>query len=147
PPNPNDRHFERDGFKPLLQPVYSISSNRNKAEDAAVTDRAAVDFDDILSTLPLGFVVMNSDSKILYSNKAAPVRINSDGNRSLELLFDNNDDLKKWVKECTERSVHAEKVWLRIANKIPGEENRKIYDISATYQKGKSAEVILTLLD
>lgn len=147
PPNPNDRHFERDGFKPLLQLVYTISSKRNNLDEDKNTDQPKVDFDDALATLPVGFVVMNADGKILYANKAAPVRIDQEGNTALELLFEQSDSLTKWIKECTEHSVHAEKVWQRIANKIPGEENRKIYDISASYQKGKSAEIILTLLD
>lgn len=147
PPNPNDRHFERDGFKPLLQLVYSISSKRGQAGDTEVENKPRLDFDDILATLPVGFVAMNADGKIVYANKAAPVRIDPEGGTSLELLFDKNDDLTTWVKECSEHSVHAEKIWQRIANKIPGEENRKIYDISASYQKGKSAEVILALLD
>src|SRR5690606_4235292 len=84
---------------------------------------------------------------ITYANNAAPVRIDSDGNSSLDLLFDTNDNLDKWLDECSKRSVHAEKIWQRVANKVPGEEGRKIYDISATYQKGKATEVTLTLLD
>lgn len=148
PPNPNDRHFERDGFKPLLQLVYTISANREapvNSEDEA--GRPTVNFNDALATLPVGFVVLNQDRKIVYANKAAPVRVDSDGNSNLELLFDLNDDLNTWLEKCSEKSVQAEKIWQRVANKIPGEENRKIYDVSASYQKGKSAEVILTLLD
>lgn len=147
PPNPNDRHFERDGFKPLLQLVYTISSKRGQPSEDEADSKPKVDFDDILSTLPVGFIAMNAEQRIIYANKAAPVRVDSDGNSSLELLFDKNDDLEKWIKECSEHSVHAEKIWQRIANKIPGEEDRKIYDISATYEKGKAAEVVLTLLD
>lgn len=147
PPNPNDKHFERDGFKPLLQLVYAISSGRAAPNDAVDTSQKTVNFDDVIATLPVGFVVMDQNREITYANKAAPVRIDSDNNTSLELLFDKNDDLTTWLNECSERSVHAEKIWQRIANKIPGEEGRRIYDISATYQKGKDAEVVLTFLD
>src|SRR5690606_7324869 len=93
------------------------------------------------------FVILDQNRSIIYANKAAPVRTDTEGKSSLELLFDKTDDLNTWLDECSERSVQAEKVWLRIANKIPGEENRKIYDINASYQKGKTGEVILTLLD
>lgn len=148
PPNPNDRHFERDGFKPLLQLVYSISAKRDAPEGEGTEDgKPAVSLGDALATLPVGFVILDQNRKIVYANKAAPVRIDSDGNSSLELLFDNRDNLDAWLDECSERSVQSEKIWQRIANKVPGEENRKIYDINATYQKGKAAEVILTFLD
>ncbi len=149
PPNPNDSYFEHDGFKPLLQLVYSISADRavaNKIKDE-VDAKPDVNLGDALATLPVGFVILDQNRKIIYANKAAPVRTDSDGNSSLELLFDQNDNLDKWLNECSERSVSAERIWQRIANKIPGEENRKIYDISATYQKGKVGEVILALLD
>lgn len=146
PPNPNDRHFERDGFKPLLQLVYTISS---KQDSPAKTEgkKSGVNFSDTLAGLPIGFVMMDGNLHISYANKAAPVRLDKDGISRLELLFDPKDSLEAWVQKCKENSVHAEKMWQRVANKIPGEENRKIYDISATYEKGRSPEVVLTLLD
>ena len=147
PPNPNDRHFERDGFKPLLQLVYSISADRPQASTSEDESTSSVNLADVMANLPVGFIVLNQERQVVYANKAAPVRVDSDGNSSIELLFDKNDDLDTWLNECGERSVQAEKTWLRVANKIPGEENRKIYDISATYQKGKSTEVVLALLD
>jgi signal transduction histidine kinase len=149
PPNPNDSHFERDGLKSLLQLVYNISADRTvtdktKNETDIKTD---VNLADALASLSVGFVILDEHRKIIYANKAAPVRTDPSGNSILELLFDQNDDLNKWLDECSERSVTAERIWQRIANKIPGEENRKIYDISASYQKGKAGEVILALLD
>lgn len=146
PPNPNDKHFERDGFKPLLQLVYSVSAERIDPS-RPTSEEPAVDLDAALSSLPVGFVVFDEDRNIIYANEAAPIRIDSDGNKSLELIFDKSDNLESWIDERHEKDVHAEKIWRRIPNKIPGEENRKIYDISASYQKGRAAEVILTLVN
>lgn len=148
PPNPNDRHFERDGFKPLLQLVYSISSQRITEDNTEETSaKPVVDLASILATLPVGFVVLNSERSIIYANQAAPVRIDQNGNTSLELLFDAKDSLDTWLRDKAEHSVHAEKIWQRIANKIPGEENRKIYDVTAAYDKGREGEVVLTFID
>lgn len=148
PPNPNDSHFERDGFKPLLQLVYSSSSGGATLDQAKETNlKSDVNLAEALASLSVGFVILDQNRKIIYANKAAPVRTDPEGNSILELLFDQNDTLNTWLDECSERSVTAERIWQRIANKIPGEENRKIYDISATYQKGKAGEVILALLD
>lgn len=147
PPNPNARHFEREGFKPLLQLVYSISAERDKdSSDTSATERT-IDLDAALSTLPVGFIVLDTNRQIIYANKAAPVRTGKNGENVMELLFDKNDNLDTWLDECKERAVHADRFWPRIANKIHGEEGRKIYDINASYQKGKQAEVIITLLD
>lgn len=148
PPNPNDRHYERDGLKPLLQLIYSVSAGRDgSGKEAEAATQPSINLPDVLATLPVGFIALSQDRTVAYANKAAPVRVDSDGNTHIELLFDAHDDLDAWLNECSERSVQAEKLWLRVPNKIPGEENRKIYDVSATYQKGKSAEVVLTLID
>ena len=144
PPNPNDRHFERDGFKPLLQLVYTISANRDSGEEKV---KQAVDFDTVLSDLPAGFIVLNSERQVIYANKTAPVRIDTNGATVVDLLFDTHDDLSTWIDECSSRTVKADRIWTRVANRIPGEENRRIFVISASYQKGRTAEVILTLID
>lgn len=146
PPNPNDRHFERDGFKPLLQLVYTISANRDSETNPKTTEQA-VDLGIALADLSVGFIILSPERKVLYANKAAPVRTDTDGNTLIDLLFEKNDDLNKWIDDCADRAVKADRIWRRVANKIPGEENRKIYDISASYQKGREAEVVLTLLD
>lgn len=145
PPNPNDRHFERDGFKPLLQLIYSISANQSSPESDK--PEPIVDLSAALSTLPVGFVMMDKDRKIIYANQNAPVRIDPSGEQTLELIFDKNNTLNDWLDQCSERDVQAEKMWIRIASKVPGEENRKVYDMSASYQRGKTAETVLTLID
>jgi two-component system phosphate regulon sensor histidine kinase PhoR/two-component system sensor histidine kinase VicK len=146
PPNPNSREFEKDGFKPLLQLIYTLSANREKTSESEAAGHA-VDVASALSALPVGFIILDSNRKVIYANKNAPVRTDQNGNDVIDLLFDKNDDLDKWLDECNERAVQAERIWPRIANKIPGEEGRKIYDISASYQKGKQSEVVLTLLN
>jgi len=55
--------------------------------------------------------------------------------------------LAEWLKDCEEHAVHAEHTWQRVPNKLIGEENRKIYDITASYQKGSEAEVVLMLFE
>lgn len=147
PPNPNDKHYERDGLKPLLQLIYSVSSERASGGNNGDEVNPQVNIDEALATLPVGFIALNQERQVIYANKAAPIRVDSDGNQNIELLFDKSDDLNAWIDKCSQSSVQAEKIWQRISNKIPGEEGRKIYDISASYQKGKKAEVILTLID
>lgn len=144
PPNPNAKHFESDGFKPLLQLIYSLSSGRGA--DTEKTDEA-VNLDSALSTLPVGFIVLDKDRKVIYFNESAPIRTDTNGENVIDLIFENNNSLDSWIESCQDKEVKAEKQWVRIANKIPGEEGRKIYDISASYQKGKEAEVVITLFN
>lgn len=149
PPNPNAKHFERDGFKPILQLIYELAAKNKGGEDAKNTlgERPAADFSAALDNASAGFIIMKSDGSVTYANKNAPIHINPEGDKEIELIFDDKPSLQDWLKECEESAVHAEKNWQRVPSKRIGEEDRKIYDISASYQKGSTAEVVLTLFD
>jgi signal transduction histidine kinase len=150
PPNPNARHFERDGFKPLLQLIYELASDKDRQEEAeekAAKSSPATDFATALNNTSAGFIIMNAKQDILYANAHAPVHATPEGNQVIDLLFDDDVTLEAWLKDCEDNAVHAEHTWSRIPNKITGEEDRKIYDVTASYQKGSEAEVVITLFE
>lgn len=146
PPNPNAKHFERDGFKPVLQTIYELASS-SKSQDAVPAQKQAVDLSAAMEHTSTGLIILNSERKVIYANKTAPVHYTKEGEQMVDLIFDDDTSLESWLDECEERAVHAEHTWRRVANKLTGEEDRKIYDIAASYQKGSEAEVILTLIE
>lgn len=141
PPNPNDKRFEKSGFKIVLQTIYQMASK----EAPAITPSLLIE--KALNETICGFVVMNHERKITYSNKAAPLDISQDNLSSLRLLFNGQDTLDTWLDECDKTTVHAEKTWSRIPDKLPDEENRRFFDVIASYDKGAESEVVLTLID
>lgn len=146
PPNPNAQRFERDGFKPILQLIYTLASDDKEAAEPLL--KSTIDLKTALDNTATGFVILDTSKKVLYANDKAPVHTDPDGVAIIDLIFDDNDDtLDSWLKDCEENAVHAEHSWQRVSNKITGEEDRKIYDIAASYQKGSSAEVVLTLFE
>ncbi len=149
PPNPNARHFERDGFKPILQLIYELASGEQPAATpAAQADSAPlVDLATALNNADAGFIVLDPSGKIVFANTKAPVYTDPDGNKVIGLLQDDEFNLQQWLKDCEENAVRGEHIWQRVPNKITGEEGRKIYDITASYDKGSSAQVVLTLFD
>ncbi|QQG50597.1 MAG: HAMP domain-containing histidine kinase [Candidatus Saccharibacteria bacterium] len=147
PPNPNAQHFERDGFKPLLQLIYELAAKKDKAEDVAEKDDPETDFPTALNNASIGFIVLNTKQEVIYANDKAPVHTDPKGKRIIDLLFDEQPTLQDWLKDCEDHAVHAENSWQRIANKVTGEEGRRIYDVTASYQKGSEAEVVLALFE
>jgi len=148
PPNPNAKHFERDGFKPLLQLIYKLAANEHSSGNTPQPDEPAVDLQKALNNVDaVGFIVLNTDRKVIYANEAAPTHVDNEETTVIDLVFDQDDTLDLWLEACEENSVHAEHTWRRVANKITGEDDRKIYDINASYQKGSEAEVMLTLFE
>lgn len=168
PPNPNEKRFERSGFKNVLQTIYQLASTDDDspkptpaaaqttgANSAVVPVVAAVPtkeatgklIENALNETICGFVVMNHARKITFANKAAPLSTDQAGVTSLSLLFNGDDTLEAWLADCDKNAVHAEKTWARIPDKLPDEENRRFFDVVASYDKGAESEVVLTLID
>lgn len=151
PPNPNAKQYEQDGFKPLLQLIYQMAADDDKAKQTDTADDTPKgeigQLSAALDNTEAGFMILNAKQEVLYANEKAPVRTTPKGDKAIDLIFDDDETLGSWLKECEEHAVHANRTWRRVANKIIGEEGRKIYDIAASYQKGSEAEVVVVLFD
>jgi len=143
PPNPNAERFERDGFKPALQLIYKLALGDTPHDRPKQPTSLAK----ALENAAAGFAIITTKQSIVFANSKAPIREDAEGNKKIDLIFDDDFSLSDWLKDCEENAVHAEHTWERIADKIIGEENRKIYDIIASYQKGSEAEVVLTFIE
>lgn len=157
PPNPNEQQFQKNGFKPVLQTVYQLASElkdpieegatHQQVAGAPISTNTASVLNSALDQAICGFVVMNQNRQITYASKATPLKVDTSGVQSLDLLFGENDTLAKWWDECEQSAVHAEKTWPRIPNKLPNEENRRFFDVIASYNKGTESEMVITLID
>lgn len=146
PPNPNAHHYESSGMKPMLQYIYEAAAGNKPKEDPGAAEPVSL-LGKALDQISAGFVVMDPAGTIKLSNKNAPVTTDGTGAKQLSLLFEKLDDLQTWVDQVKDNHVHAERTWQRIPNKIVGEEDRKIYDVTATFEKGSAAEVVLVAFD
>ncbi|TAL14347.1 hypothetical protein EPN95_03285 [Patescibacteria group bacterium] len=161
-PNPNDKRYERNGFKVALQTIYELSGKTESIEPAPDTTQPSTNLATVATPAPTinsdslkaaldstncGFVVLNHERKVTYANKAAPIHIDAENISTLSLNFNGKDTLEAWLNDCDEHAVHAEHIWTRIADRLPDEEGRRFFDVIATYDKGSTSETILTLVD
>ena len=145
PPNPNSRLLEQNGLKPLVQYLYQSASSAyatpsNTTANIELLGKA-------FNNTRAGIVILDTAGNIKYANTAAPIITDTNGNKQLELIFEQKNALKSWLSNVRDKQVHANCTWLRVPNKITGEENRRIFDIAATFEKGNDAEVVLVLFD
>jgi len=157
PPNPNDGRFQKNGFKEVLQTIYQLAGNETSslsvpsipADSNAMPlpPNAASVLENALNDTSCGFVIMNQKRDITFANKAAPINLEPNGDRSLSLIFNGQETLDAWLADCEKNAVHAERTWARVPNKLPEEEGRRFFDVVASYDKGAESEVILTLID
>ncbi len=145
PPNPNARPYERSGLKPLLQMIYDLKSNPDTSLDV-VNAAPSFDYQRSLDQSTSGIIFLR-EGKVVYANTAAPVHTSTQGERVIDLIFESDDNLQQWIDASAGKAVHSERTWRRVANKLTGEEDRKIYDISASYQHGTGVDTILVLME
>jgi len=149
-PNPNTARNERTGFRDALQTIYELSSKQDAVQpvtsDTPIPVGSSI-VNDALDMALCGFVALDHERKIVYSNKSAPIHIDTNGAKTLNLMFNDSDSLNSWLDTCEESSVHAEHVWTRVSDKLPNEEDRRFFDVIASYQKGSASETVLTLVD
>lgn len=150
-PDLNAKKYERTGFSDALQTIYELASKKDSTSITTVTAGSPVTtasaITDALDTTICGFVTLDHKRAITYANKPAPVRIDTNGVQTLELLFNDSSSLNSWLDACEEHSVHAEHTWTRVPNRLPDQEDRRFFDVIASYQKGAVAETVLTLID
>lgn len=144
PPNPNSRRLTKSGLGPIIQYIYELTS---RDAGAAVPASSTLQLDDAFATTSSAVVVLDEAGEIVFASKSAPVVTDTAGKKQLELEFYTDTPLKDWMKKCQEDSVHAEHTWKRIATKPLGHEDRRMYDIVVSYQKGSAAPFVLLMTD
>ncbi len=147
--DPARKEYISNGFSDMLLFVKSMSEDIDTLEKTIEKESVSknkISLEQSLDNIQDGIILMNSDGSIIYSNKSAPVIQNTNGELELALLFENNS-FYEWLSDCIENSVHAKKVWERIADKPVGEENRRIFNITAQYDKGNKSEVVIIAHD
>lgn len=148
-PNQNAKRYEKNGFKEMLQTIYELGSGHHDETPADTATKSTAD--DIvtegLGTTSGGLLIYDTTLTLLYGSPHAPTHIDQNGQLVADLIFDQQNSLEAWVTSCKDHVIHASKTWTRIANRLPGEEGRVIYDIVASYQQGSSAPVVLMLFD
>jgi signal transduction histidine kinase len=145
PPNPNDYIYDQDGFKDILQTVYEMAADKTTPPPVPV---AADDFIlDGLDNSSTGIIIIDKNEKIVYHNQAAPIRKNTKNEDVLDLIFPDDDTLGSWLEKGVRNKLTSEHIWTRVADKLPGEKDRRIFDLVASYHKNSNAETVLTLFN
>ena len=144
--NPNSPRYSIDGFQKLLQFVYDHGATANQpAVTSSSLDSSVIET--ALNQTNAGVVVMNAEGVISYANRAAPIVTDEQGSKRLELLFEAENNLDNWLAQCRDKAVRDQRTWLRVPNRIVGDEDRRIFNISANYEQGSAAEVVLVAYD
>lgn len=150
-PDVNLKKYSKSGLGDALNTILGLTTkeptNQPDAKELESLKAQVETLTSMLDTTTCGLVAIDNNQKIIYTNKAAPSRINTDGSIELDLLFNGDDALKKWIEECNNNLVRGEHTWTRVPDNLPNQENRRFFDVVASYEKGRVAETVLVLVD
>ncbi len=152
PPDITKPHYAYSGLKDMVQTIYELAIAAHPASEGGAptpNQPRAEFFQHIADSMPCGVIALNADNKVVYANQLAPISSDPDGNSDIKLIFEQNDDLTKWLADCQANKVHDTHLWLRVSDKLPSEQDRRIFDVAGRYQKndGGGIEVVLLAFD
>lgn len=147
PPEITARKDERSGLKNMVQTVYELTVGQHQnSQPTTDTAPAGALLQELTDDLPCGLIALNAGGGIMYANSLAPVKETADGAKVPTLLFEEGNSLQKWLAESEANKVRDTKTWTRIADKLPGETDRRIFDVIAYYQKENPAGVAVIVV-
>ncbi|HXH27101.1 MAG TPA: histidine kinase dimerization/phospho-acceptor domain-containing protein, partial [Candidatus Acidoferrum sp.] len=149
PPNLSHKKYERSGLRSMVQTIYELAAKPAPLPTTLALDTITTRYHVLFDNAPTGIMALNSAGEIVMANSLAPVHKNSDGKLVMELDFGAENSLTTWLKNAQTSKVHDTTMWPRVANRLPGEQDRRIFDVIASYNKGApgSLETILMTID
>lgn len=144
PPNSNAKSFEQTGLKQVLDIIYETDFNANLNDQ---TDREPSIVETALDHTINGVIVLDSEMKIVYANKSAPVTSDVDGAPQIALDFLDDQTILSWLSEIKNTKISAERSWQRVHVKRELIKKQRIYDVFASFQKSSPGETIIFTFD
>jgi signal transduction histidine kinase len=146
-PDRDDPKSVKSGLSLLLNTILENASNKADAPEA--TDFQKI-YQDLFAALPVGFIALDSERRILASNELAPTYYTPDGKHHIQLDFaDVNDSLDSWLDQIHGKEIEAEKIWSHIQNAAPDQPNRRVFDVVAHYRESAPGgiEIMVITID
>ena len=144
PPRPNDKRYEKTGFKTALQAIYGDYQPEKKPTPA---DNLKTLLIQGLNQTSTGVIILDKNQKIIFANSAAPISRDSNGEDFLALDFINEPTISDWLHEVSNEKIKAERRWRRISTNPDIIQKSRIFDVVASFEKGVTAETVVFLID
>lgn len=143
-PNPNVKpplvSKQKNGLNNVLNFIYQINAKEN---GTIYIDKPKSIIETGLCQSKFGLIIYDKNQKIIFTNEYARKFINFDQ----QLSFDLNQDINinEWIRQSSLNKINNHKTW----NKIKFTENneKKFYDIEASFQKSSNAETVVLITD
>jgi signal transduction histidine kinase len=144
-PNLNGTRHEHNGYRRMIDTVHELATATNEKSKRTTNDDNSIS-KLILDGVPGGVIALDEKRHILYSNTLAPVTSDEKGVAAIKLMFEGEDTLTSWLDTAEKTQLSAHTLWNRVQSALPGDPERKVYDVVATYHKNGKGGIDTLLL-
>lgn len=147
PPNLNGTRHERTGWKLMVDTIYQHGASVLPTSTSQTADGTTQST--LFDNVPGGIIALNQAREIVYTNKRAPISLDTKGAKHIQLDFDGSDTLFAWLDGVENTQVRAERRWSGVQNLPLGTPERRVFDIVASYEKNATngVDTLLLLVD
>lgn len=149
PPNLNGTRHEKTALKDMIDTIYRLATGIDNDKEMPLDDLRLKTMMGLIEDFPFGIVALSGEGKVVYANKLAPLTTDSSGKRVLRLMFEGKETFETWLESAPTHGIGELKAWPRVQDALPGEADRKVYDVFAQYNGGNTngIDVLLVSID
>lgn len=138
-PDVNSSSYTKSGFSEVLKFIYSLDQTSAIVTKKDEGYHAEGDKLALMDNSHISLMFLNKNNEVVFKNSLTP-----DLN---DLVFTNQTPLLKWLKEVRKHKISAEMAWTRIPDSTADNDDRRIFDVFASYKKGDSEDVAILFID
>lgn len=156
-PKPEQLHLGRELVTNLINQLYQLTNVVHGMEQSNAKAAQDLHADSIATSLPLPFIVLDKEDKIVYLNETAAKYLGKDASdltgqniyTAMDMSFTSSDTLDSWLKSTKGKTVTSDHQWERVRIGLPGQENGLQFDLAAHYNQDNpnGNETLLVLFD
>lgn len=142
----------------LVNHVYQLADVSTQVAQVTAKEQDSAGAQFITNLLPIPVAILDKDQNILFANHELQKHFGEEAMDTtgkniyslLNLSFQSEDTLEKWLKATKAKSVTSTKIWRRVKLQSPEETGESVFfDLAAYYNKANPAgyETVLALFD
>ena len=137
---PNQPKNVDSGFESILDYIYQKRASATPEPDV-MQQKLIKSFDQS----KIGLLMYGPDNTIIYSNAEAQKII--DKNQNLKLTYDQDTTIGDWIHDSQLSDISANRSWRKVSFLDATDEDRRFFDIEASFRKGEFVETIVVISD
>lgn len=156
-PDLRHAHLGKELVTTLIAQVYEIAHVSETIQETAENQSHDLRAEFVANNLPLPIAILDADMNIVFANNALcaftkrtiPNTIGQNVYSVLDMSFTNDHTFDRWLDHAKAKKITATRTWERVRLNAASQEDRRLFDMVAYYNKQnpQGFEIMLAIFD